>query len=257
MWKIPTDTSEAIITAQKHVAAQSHVRGNDGAAALRLPETALLFYINRGDEYMLSHYETQLLTDKFPRFLRACPVYQVKTHNRLCFLDGGRGAPHAVDTLETLAALGVKNVVTVGMFGAYADDIQFGDLLIPGRAFVEEGTSLHYYESIEYACPDADLHARALRAIGGKDLPLVSTDAVYRQTFMKEALWRQKGAVGVDMETSALFSVGKCLGVKVVSILAASDKHPMHPGDAPWHWKMTPEMRASLFEKCASFALSL
>ena len=107
MWKIPTDTSEAIITAQKHVASQSHVRGNDGAAALRLPETALLFYINRGDEYMLSHYETQLLTDKFPRFLRACPVYQVKTHNRLCFLDGGRGAPHAVDTLETLAALGV------------------------------------------------------------------------------------------------------------------------------------------------------
>jgi len=231
--------------------------GIDGAIALRLPETAMLFYMNRGEEYMLSHFNTRLLTEKFPRFLRACPIYQVEGYNALCFLDGGRGAPHAVDTLETLAALGVKNVVTVGMFGAFAEKIQFGDVLIPGQAFVEEGTSLHYYDSIEYACPDSELHARALSAIGGKNLPLVSTDAVYRQTFMKEALWREKGAVGVDMETSALFSVGKYLGVKVVSILAASDKHPTQPGEAPWHWKMTPDMRAFLFEKCSAFALSL
>ena len=30
--------------------------------------------------------------------------------------------------------------------------------------------------------------------------PIVSSDAVYRQTFGKEQLWREKGAVGVDKD---------------------------------------------------------
>ena len=47
---------------------------------------------------------------------------------------------------------------------------------------------------------------------------------------MKERLWREKGAVAVDMETSALFSVSKCLGVKVASVLMASDSHPLEDG---------------------------
>lgn len=63
---------------------------------------------------------------------------------------------------------------------------------------------------------------------GAKALPIVSTDAVYRQTFFKEALWREKGSVGVDMETSALYSVGALLDINVVSILIASDKHPLN-----------------------------
>ena len=47
----------------------------------------------------------------------------------------------AVDTLETLNALGVKNVVSVGMFGAFSEKISSGAILVPNKAFSEEGTS--------------------------------------------------------------------------------------------------------------------
>lgn len=72
-------------------------------------------------------------------------------------MDGGRGAPQAVDTLETLHALGVKNIIAVGMCGAYTENVVIGKIIAPQKAFVEEGTSLHYYESIEVSYPDDDL----------------------------------------------------------------------------------------------------
>lgn len=55
----------------------------------------------------------------------------------ICFLDGGRGAPQAVDTLETLAPLGVKNVITIGLFGAFGEAVKSGDIIIPNKALVE------------------------------------------------------------------------------------------------------------------------
>ena len=108
--------------------------------------------MHSGEKFVKSHYRTKLLTKSFPRFLASCPIYQIKGHN-ICFLDGGRGAPQAVDTLETLAALGVKNVITVGMFGAFSEKIESGDIVIPNKAFIEEGTSLHYYSKIDYSQP--------------------------------------------------------------------------------------------------------
>ena len=65
-------------------------------------------------------------------------------------MHGGYGAPQAVDTIETLAALDVKNIITIGMFGSFSSNINSGDILIPNKAFSEEGTSLHYYENAEF-----------------------------------------------------------------------------------------------------------
>lgn len=102
-----------------------------------LPKTAVLFYMRGGEEYTCKNYDTVKLSDKFPRFLNACPVYRFCNHD-VCFLDGGRGAPQAADTIETLGALGVENVVAVGMFGAFSDDIEHGSIIVPSKAFVEE-----------------------------------------------------------------------------------------------------------------------
>ncbi len=248
MWKYKEDLTEPIITAQKHIAS-GHKKGCGS-----LPQTAILFYMHSGVAYMKLKYKCRLLTKKFPRFLNACPIYRLKD-DEICFLDGGRGAPQAADTLETLAALGVKNVVAVGMFGAFGAEVESGDIIVPNKAFSEEGTSLHYYESLNFAEPNAALLEKAQQAItDAKVLPVVSTDAVYRQTFFKEALWREKGAVGVDMETSALYSVGKYLGLNVVSVLLASDKHPMTETDTGWRWTLTNEARCRFFEQCVDFA---
>ena len=204
-------------------------------------------------EYLTTTRECTLLTEKLPRFLYGCPVWALG--EGVCFLDGGRGAPQAADTLETLAVLGVKRVFTVGMCGAFSQKVEVGEVIVPDRAFVEEGASLHYYERIESACPDGALFDCLRSMPGAKVFPIVTTDAVYRQTFFKERLWREKGAVGVDMETSALFSVGRYLGLQVASALMVSDRHPESPDAPRWQWHMTDEMRRSLVDRALEAVL--
>ena len=38
-------------------------------------------------------------------------------------------------------------------------------------------------------------------------------------------MWREKGAVGIDMETSALFSIADYLNLNIVSVLIVSVIH--------------------------------
>lgn len=230
MWKFEDDRTATVLTAREHVACGHNGEGN--CPALVLPETAILFYMHSGPQYLQEHYPCTLLTEKLPRFLQGGPVW--KLDEKICFLDGGRGAPQAVDTIETLAVLGVKRVVTVGMCGGFSEQVAVGDILVPDKAFVEEGTSLHYYEQIDFAQPDEQLFEQLKKIPGAKVLPIVTTDAVYRQTFYKEQLWREKGAVAVDMETSALWSVGKFLGLQVASVLMISDCHPLQEGEPAW-----------------------
>ena len=248
MWKFEDDRTATVLTAREHVAC-----GHNGPV-VSLPETAILFYMHSGPQYLQEHYPCTLLTEKLPRFFQGGPVW--KLDEKICFLDGGRGAPQAVDTIETLAVLGVKRVVTVGMCGGFSEQVAVGDILVPDKAFVEEGTSLHYYEQIDFARPDEQLFEQLKKIPEAKVLPIVTTDAVYRQTFYKEQLWREKGAVAVDMETSALWSVGKFLGLQVASVLMISDRHPLREGEPAWEWKMTMEMRRRLFKRVMEIVFS-
>ena len=103
MWTYPDDNTSPVITAREHIFAP-----HSGASAPELPETALLFYMGGAIEHLLNTRPCVQLAEKLPRFLYGCPVYG---YRGVCFLDGGRGAPQAADTLETLAALGVKRVL--------------------------------------------------------------------------------------------------------------------------------------------------
>ena len=229
MWRLPDDNSKPIITAAEHIhSAHRECR-------LHLPETAVVFFFGKGADYLVERYPAEKMAELFPRFLNRCPIWEIKDL-QLCFLDGGRGAPQAADTVETLAALGVKKIIAAG------------------KAFVEEGTSLHYYESIEAAYPDVDLLNKATSEFSVSSYPIVTTDAVYRQTFRKEQLWRGKGAVGVDMETSAVFSVARYLGLKAAALLMVSDIHPIDSDSPKWEWHMTEEMRYRLAEQGVALA---
>ena len=56
------------------------------------------------------------------------------------------------------------------------------------------------------------------------------------------------------METSAVFSVSKYLGLRAVALLMVSDMHPVAPDDKEWDWSMTEEMRYDLAEKALTLA---
>lgn len=241
MWCLPDDNSKPVIMAAEHIhSAHCECR-------LHLPETAVVFFMSRGEDYLIECYHAERMPELFPRFLNRCPIWEIKDL-QLCFLDGGRGAPQAVDTVETLAALGVKNIIAIGMCGAFAENVRVGEIIAPGKALVEEGTSLHYYEFIEASYPNTGLLNKATSELSVSSYPIVTTDAVYRQTFYKEQLWREKGAFGVDMETSAVFSVAQYLGLKAVALLMVSDIHPINLDSPKWKWHMTEEMRYQVAE---------
>ena len=218
MWYSREDRSAPVFTAAQH----AESRHGDGERR-RLPALCILFYMG-GVIAPLVEQGAVCVMEKLPRFLGGTPVYQLPDAP-VCFLDGGRGAPQA----------GV------------------GDRILPDKAFIEEGTSLHYAEPRLFSTPSGAFLEKVRRWFPeGKCLPVVSTDAVFRQTYEKEALWRRRGAVGVDMETSALFTVAEYLGVEIAAVLTVSDKHPEAPGGKGWHWGMTAQMRREFAERCAA-----
>lgn len=249
-WYIPGDKSDPVITAKAQLSSAHR------ECRLKLPGTAIVFFMSKAVEYLRDSYAARELPEPFPRFLNRCPVWEIPEYG-VCFLDGGRGAPQACDTVETLAALGVRKIIAVGMFGAFDTCVTLGEVIVPSKAFVEEGTSLHYFGPIDFSVPSDGLLAATVKLLQIKSFPVVSTDAVYRQTFLKEKLWRSKGAVGVDMETSAVFSVSKYLGLESAALLMVSDIHPIQPGDPEWDWQMTKEMRFDLAEKGLALARHL
>lgn len=89
-------------------------------------------------------------------------------------------------------------------------------------------------------------------ALNAKRAGVVSSDAVYRQTFYKERLWRERGAACVEMETSAVFSVSAYLGIKAAAALVVSDVHPTDEGAPDWHWHMDGDMRRAALERVVS-----
>lgn len=249
MWKYECDDTRPVITAQAN-ARSAHAAGGE----IHLPETAVLFFMSGGIEYLTKRHDCRMITQSLPRFLQKCPVYE---WGGACFLHGGRGAPQAADTLETLCALGVKRVLTVGLCGAFAPELNAGDIIVPDMALVEEGTSLHYYSDIDRAYPDKELASRLASALGAKRAGVVSCDAVYRQTLYKERLWRERGAACVEMETSAIFSVSAYLGMSAATALAVSDVHTVCDASPGWRWHMTSDMRLNVLENIVDKAFKM
>lgn len=138
------------------------------------------------------------------------------------------GAPQAVMALEKLVALGVRRLLFVGWAGSLDPDLKPGDLLLPLRAFSEEGTSRLYRPEPDPRAP-ADWARTIAEALteGGwscRTGSVWTTDAPYRETWGKIAAYRAAGAAAVDMETAALFTVGAYRRVEVVALLVISDE---------------------------------
>lgn len=134
------------------------------------------------------------------------------------------GAPLVAIALEELAALGTRTVVGLGTAGAIAARLAVGDVVVCSAALRDEGTSHHYERDERWAVPNPRVteHLRAAlpRAAFG---PTWTTDAPYRETAEEIAAYQREGVLTVDMEASALFTVGASLGVRTAAVFCVSD----------------------------------
>jgi uridine phosphorylase len=141
------------------------------------------------------------------------------------------GSPYAVMVLESLIARGARTILFIGWCGAVSSVLGVGDILVPDKALVDEGTSCNY-RLLDKACPSSLPHAGLVhqlsehlehQALEFKTAPVWTTDAIYRETQKKVAYFRNQGAVAVEMECSALFSVAEYRKVSLAAVLVVSD----------------------------------
>jgi purine-nucleoside phosphorylase len=139
------------------------------------------------------------------------------------------GAPYAVMLLETIIAWGAKKILFLGWCGAISPHTKIGDIIIPTSAIIDEGTSAHYVPGIIESRPSDELMAKTRRFLRNNGLryhegTIWSTDAVYRETPEKVSYFQAKGALAVEMETSALFTVAGFRRMDALAILVVSDE---------------------------------
>lgn len=147
------------------------------------------------------------------------------------------GAPAAVTDLEELVALGVRDIVVVGVAGSLQPGLPIGALVIPTGAIREEGASFHYAPAGAEVAPDPTLTRALADACVALGAPFASglvwtTDAPYRELQSKILAYGAAGALAVEMEASALFAAATALGVRLSLLMAISDElfHPWRPG---------------------------
>jgi uridine phosphorylase len=95
---------------------------------------------------------------------------------------------------------------------------------LPGTGFYLEGEP-----HVDPAEPDPGIVKMLSTQLEARGIPYVTgenwtTDAIYREHRAKIELYRRAGVVTVDMELSALWTVGAIRGVRCGAIVAVSDE---------------------------------
>lgn len=142
------------------------------------------------------------------------------------------GAPYGAALLDSLIAKGAEKIIVLGWCGAVSPLLHAGDIVVPKTAISDEGTSRHYMEfahEFPLVPSSHDLREILVREMIKKDIPhhggtIWTTDAIYRETKKKVAFFKGRGAVGVDMECSALFAIAKYRKKDIAAILVVSDE---------------------------------
>lgn len=138
------------------------------------------------------------------------------------------GAPAAAIDLEESIALGARTIIAFGACGSLQKGLPIGLPVLPTVALSDEGTSKHYGGSL-WAHPDASLVRRIREACRRRSLSIRegavwTTDAAYRESRSRVRSLARRGVVGVEMEASALFTIGRYRRARVASLLVVSDE---------------------------------
>src|SRR3989442_1391218 len=141
----------------------------------------------------------------------------------------GMGCPGAKIVFEELIQLGVKKLLRVGTCGGLQAHHALGDLIVALSAVADDRTADHLVGH-EPHCPTASwelIHGavHAAKKIGQPMHvgPIVSSDVFYNPDENQYERWSNRGVLAVEMEASALFTVGALRGVQAGCLLTVSD----------------------------------
>ena len=214
-------------------------RRRSGALPVFPPPRAVIFAPQKSlASYAIRHHAVRQVRG----FLGEFYLFK-RTQGRVAMSTGfGIGAPVVAGLADEFAALGVKQMVLVGMAGSLSPDLMPGSLVLPTRALRGEGVSAHYLPPSPSVEPSkALLHSlsESLNAAGCEFVPgpVWTTDAPFRELRRVVLEQQRSGVVAVDMETAALFAVAQANQISAAAVFAIADRL------ADGHWRMDLDLR--------------
>ncbi len=140
-------------------------------------------------------------------------------------MSTGMGGASTGIAVEELVQIGVTHAIRIGSCGALQEGIKLGDLVIVNGAVRDDGASKTYVGAQYPAIPDTDLLFDCIEAAKEKEFSYHVGIARSHDSFYIDnedevsAYWSKQGVLGSDMETAALFTIGRIRGLKTAGIL--------------------------------------
>lgn len=152
----------------------------------------------------------------------------------ITIINFGMGSPNAAIIMDILTAIKPKAVLFLGKCGGLRDKNRLGDYILPSAAIRGEGTSNDYFPPEIPALPAFSLQRAVSSNIRdfGRDYWTGTVYTMNRRVWEHDEKFREylrsTRALGVDMETATLFTVGFHNSIPIGALLLVSDM-PLQP----------------------------
>ena len=159
---------------------------------------------------------------------------QSATANNITIINFGMGSAMAATIMDLLSAIHPKAVLFLGKCGGLKKKTQLGDLILPIAAIRGEGTSNDYMPIEIPALPSFRLQRAVSSMIKKHELDywtgtvFTTNRRVWEHDKKFKKYLRKIRAMGIDMETATLFTVGFINEIPRGALLLVSD-NPMTP----------------------------
>lgn len=165
------------------------------------------------------------------------PIYKLSDNDgsSVAIYQAVMGSAGTISQMERVIVMGGKKFIFFGSCGSLDHTLTGGHLVVPTRAYRDEGTSYHYapasdYIEVETAGKLSDILTQlSIPHICG---PTWSTDGFFRETRNNMELHQKNGCISVDMQCSAIMAAAKYRGVEAYQFLYAEDNLDNETWDA-------------------------
>lgn len=147
---------------------------------------------------------------------------------KFCVHFPSYGGSRAANSLEQLSALGVKKVYAIGLAGGLQDFLNIEDIILLEGSVRGDGVSRYYVPNEFPSVADFSLFLNIKAKLDSLDEKFYTglsfgTDALYKENLTLIHSLKELGVLSIDLESSALLTISRSLGLKACWVGVISD----------------------------------